>query len=229
MRIHYFQHIPFEGLGTIRKWAGSKKYPVTVTQFFQGDKPPAIEKIDWLIIMGGPMGVYDEKAYPWLVEEKKYIAEAIKHERKVLGICLGAQLIVSVLGAKVYPNHQKEIGWFPVNLTEEGKASKILSDFPEEFIAFHWHGDTFDLPKGSHQLVKSEACKNQAFSYENNVLAFQFHLEVERENVELLIKNCGSELHKAPFIQSSEQILDVKNGYENIRKKMFQILNQMEH
>jgi GMP synthase-like glutamine amidotransferase len=229
MRIQYFQHVPFEGLGTIRHWAESKNHTITVTRFFRGEKPPAIEEIDWLMIMGGSMGVYDEKEFPWLGEEKKYIIDAIRRGRKVLGICLGAQLIASALGAKVYPNHQKEIGWFPIGLTEKGKKSKIFAGLPEQFLAFHWHGDTFDLPEGSHRLAGSGACKNQAFIYENNVLALQFHLEVERENIELLIKNCDNELRKAPYIQSTEQMLEAKNAYDDIQKIMFQILNQMEH
>lgn len=174
------------------------------------------------------MGVYDEEEFPWLMEEKKYIAEAIEKGRKVLGICLGAQLIACALGAKVYPNEEKEIGWFPLYLTEEGKKCRFFEGLSERFTAFHWHGDTFDMPKGAQQLVKSEVCKNQAFTYGNNVLALQFHLEVERENIELLINNCGNELDNSPCIQKTEQMLGAENEYEDIQKIIFGILDLME-
>jgi GMP synthase (glutamine-hydrolysing) len=228
MIIHYFQHVPFEELGIIQKWAESRGHTVTVTKFFRSDKLPKIEEIDWLIVMGGPMGVYDEKIYPWLREEKHFIAHAIQQHKKVVGICLGAQLIASALSAKVYPNSQKEIGWYLVQLTSDGKKSKFFQNFPGHFTAFHWHGDTFDLPEGAQWLVESEACKHQAFSLENNVLGLQFHLEVARENVELLIINCGHELNHAPFIQAADQILSPNNYFEEMNKKMIQILDQFE-
>jgi GMP synthase-like glutamine amidotransferase len=228
MKIHYLQHVTFEGPGIILKWAESKGYSVTATRFFRGDDPPLMEDFDLLIIMGGPMGVYDEHKFPWLAEEKQFISETINKKRKVLGICLGAQLIASALGAKVYPNAQKEIGWFPVKLTEAGKSSGFFTGFQEIFSAFHWHGDTFDLPEGAHRLAESEACRNQAFAYGSNVLALQFHLEVERENIELLVKNCGSELHGAPFIQSADQMLMINYEFDQIRNNMLRILDRME-
>jgi GMP synthase (glutamine-hydrolysing) len=228
MRIHYFQHVPFEGLGIIQPWAELRGHTLNVTQFFRGDKPPKIEDIDWLIIMGGSMGVYDEKIHTWLGEEKKFIAQAIQQQRTVLGICLGAQLIASALGAKVYSNAEKEIGWYPIQLTADGKKSKFFQNFPGHFTAFHWHGDTFDLPKGARWLAESEACKHQAFSLSNNVLGLQFHLEVARENVVLLIKNCGHQLYNAPFIQAADQMLSQDNYFKEMDKKMIQILEQCE-
>jgi GMP synthase-like glutamine amidotransferase len=228
MRIHYFQHVPFEGLGTIQNWIESHGHSLSITQFFHDDTLPKIDDIDWLIIMGGPMGVYDESTFPWLVKEKEFISEAIRQNKKVLGICLGAQLIASALGAKVYPNVQKEIGWFPVNLTETGKKSPLFKSFPEQIEVFHWHGDTFFLPEGARCLAESEACKHQAFSFEKHVLGLQFHLEVERNNVELLVQNCGNELHKAPFIQSAESMLNTHHYFDGIRQSMYHVLDRLE-
>jgi GMP synthase - Glutamine amidotransferase domain len=228
MRIHYFQQAPFEDLGTIRQWIESHGHSLSVTQFFRNSTLPKIEDIDWLIVMGGPMGVYDENMFPWLVKEKEFISEVIRKNKKMLGICLGAQLIACTLGAKVYPNTRKEIGWFPVRLTPDGKSSSLFKNIPQHFTAFHWHGDTFDLPEGARWLAESEACKHQAFSFDKHVLGLQFHLEVERNNVELLVQNCGNELQKAPFIQSVESMLNANHYFGEIRQRMYHILDRLE-
>jgi GMP synthase-like glutamine amidotransferase len=164
--------------------------------------------------------------YSWLCEEKQFIAEAVRRKKKVLGICLGAQLLASSLGSHVYPNTQKEIGWFPVQLTPAGRMSRFFKIFPEQFEAFHWHGDTFDLPDGTDWLVESKACKHQAFSFGRHVLGLQFHLEVEQKNIELLIDNCGNELHNASFIQSAELMLQTTHTHKDIRTYMNSLLDQ---
>jgi GMP synthase (glutamine-hydrolysing) len=145
MRIHYLQHVPFEEPGFFKEWSEAKDYQFTGTKFFEDDTLPALDDIDWLIIMGGPMSIYDEIIYPWLTKEKAYVKAAIEKGKTVIGVCLGAQIIADVLGASVYKNNYKEIGWFPVKkiISEE---KNIFSDLPEEFLAFHWHGETFDLP-----------------------------------------------------------------------------------
>jgi GMP synthase-like glutamine amidotransferase len=227
MKIHFFQHVPFEGPGTIRQWAESRGHKVSTTRFFHGELPPDVDKIDWLIIMGGPMSANDENSCPWLRKEKHYISRAVKSELRVLGICLGAQLMASALGAKVFPNAQREIGWFPVKLTERGIGSAIFSGFPEQFTAFHWHGETFDLPEGAEQLAETTACKNQAFSC-SRALALQFHFEVEKQGVESLVRNCGDELKDSPYIQKADSILDAGAPYEEIKSRMFQLLDRME-
>jgi GMP synthase (glutamine-hydrolysing) len=227
LNIHYFQHVPFESLGSIQQWTESHRHSLSVTQFFHNSTLPKIEDIDWLIVMGGPMGVYDEDMFPWLIKEKEFILEAIRQDKKVLGICLGAQLIASSLGAKVYPNAQKEIGWFPVQLTAAGKATPIFQSFPGQFEVFHWHGDTFDLPEGAHWLIESDACKHQAFSFGKHVLGLQFHLEVRPDNIEMLIQNCGNELREAKYIQTAIQLRTAKKNFERIYHRMNQILDQI--
>ena len=174
------------------------------------------------------MGVYEENIYPWLSAEKKFIGQAINRGIKVLGICLGAQLIASVLGAKVYPNEHKEIGWFPINITKDGRTSALFTGIPSELIAFHWHGDTFDLPNGANHLAESVVCRNQAFRYKNHVLALQFHLDLKKRNVEELIKNCGNELITAPYIQSAEKMLEQNNQFITIENYMRQIMDNLE-
>lgn len=228
MKIHYFQHVPFEGLGTIQKWIGLKKHKVGVTRWYKDDPQPPVEEINWLIVMGGPMGVYDEDKFPWLKTEKNLILQAIERKCKILGVCLGAQLIASVLGAKVSRNPDKEIGWYDVRLTEEGKKSSIGGALPEQFAAFHWHGDTYELPAGAQRLAHSEACREQAFIYNERVLGLQFHLDVQRRNVEQLIHHCREDLREEAFIQKPAHMLARLDYFRNIRRQMFSVLDRFE-
>ena len=225
MKIHYFQHVPYEGLGNIEGWIRSKNYTLSATRFYDADPLPELDAIDWLIIMGGPMGVYEDKKYPWLTAEKSFIEASIKAGKKVLGICLGAQLIASALGAKIYPHIHKEIGWFPLRLTDEGIVSAVLKGFPAELLAFHWHGDTFSFPGGAERLAETTACRNQAFAFGNKVIGLQFHLDVTLESVEQLIENGAAQLVNAPHIQTPEQMLRPAVQFENIQKYMYKMLD----
>ncbi len=228
MRIHYFQHAPFEGLGSIRRWAESRKHSVSATRWYNDERLSSIEGIDWLIVMGGPMGVYDEDKFPWLNAEKEVIVQAIERKCKILGICLGAQLIASALGAKVGKNQDKEIGWHEVQLTEEGKSLKIFDGLPQQFAAFHWHGDTYELPVGARRLARSEACKEQAFLYRDCVLGLQFHLDVQLRNVEQLIHHCRADLEEGAYVQKPADMLARQDHFRNIQKKMFLLLDRFE-
>jgi len=213
MHIHYLQHVTFEDLAAIKTWVKSKKIQLSRTRLFAGESFPELNDIDGLVIVGGPMGVYDEDKYPWLSDEKKYIETAIKKGKKVLGICLGAQLIASVLGAKVYKNQHKEIGWFEVTLTKAGQKLKTFKSFPINFTAFHWHGDTFEIPSGAEHIAFSAACINQAFDFnQGQVLGLQFHLESTPKSISGLLQNCRAELVKARYIQPSEEILQNVNN-----------------
>ncbi len=213
MRIHYFQHVPYEPPAYIEKWAEKKGYSIKGTHFYKNDLFPDFSSFDLLVVMGGPMGVYDEDKYPFLRKEKVFIENAIRLNKKVLGICLGAQLIAEVLGARVYKNKEKEIGWFPTYLTPEGKKQTLFQDFPDEFMPLHWHGDTFEIPSGAVRTAYSDITPNQAFVYGTNVVALQFHLEVTPESLKGLIDNSKDELEeKGNYIQSPQQMLS-KNEY----------------
>lgn len=198
MHIHWLQHVPFEGLGCIEPWLATNRHEVTCTRFWSDDRLPPAGTVDGLIVMGGPMGVYDEAVYPWLSGEKEFIRQIISQNKPVLGICLGAQLISEVLGAKVWKNDQREIGFFPV--TGDGNL------FPTEFTAFHWHGDTFGIPAGAKHLASSRATENQAFIYQSNVLALQFHLETTEESLMSLYENGRDEITAGPFMQTLEEM-----------------------
>jgi GMP synthase-like glutamine amidotransferase len=211
MQAHLFQHVPFEGLGSIGPWLETRRAVVTATSFFEDAVLPEAENLDLLIVMGGPMSVNDEDLYPWLVAEKRFIAQVIRRGKAVLGVCLGAQLIAAALGARVYPNAEKEIGWFPVYSqpvpqTFPGEAVPSFR-FPEESLVFHWHGETFDLPTGAVHLARSRACSNQAFQYGRRIVGLQFHLEMTPQTVRALVDEGRDELVPARYIQSGVEIL----------------------
>ncbi|HOO71099.1 MAG TPA: type 1 glutamine amidotransferase [Spirochaetota bacterium] len=216
MKVHYLQHVPFEDPAIILSWAISNVHTLSATRFFSREALPPIDDFDLLIIMGGPMNVYDYDKYPWLREEKKFIEQAISSNKKVMGICLGAQLIADVLGAQVRKNREPEIGWFPVNLLDVAESKTLFKDIPETITAFHWHGDTFDIPQGAQRIAENEACENQTFIYGNNVIGFQFHLESTPQSIEKLIINCPDDLVKAKFVHSARRILEDSGEYAPI-------------
>jgi GMP synthase-like glutamine amidotransferase len=205
MRAHYFQHVPFEGLGSIGPWLKKSGFEITSTRFYESAKLPDLKTIDLLIVMGGPMSVNDEDQFPWLVAEKQFIWDAIAKSKPVLGICLGAQLIASALGAGVYPNKVKEIGWFPIQGIESNE--QFIFKFPESINVFHWHGETFDLPSGAILLAKSDTCEHQAFQVGKSVMALQFHLETTPQAAQDIVSHCSNELTTGPHIQTEKEIL----------------------
>ena len=228
MKIHYLQHVIFEDLANIKTWAKDNGHSVSRTKLYLNETLPGMDDFDWLIVMGGPMNIYQDIEYPWLVKEKQFIDEAIKSGKIVLGICLGAQLIADVLGGKVRKNDYKEIGWFPVAKTVEENKTIFSKSLPEEFIAFHWHGDTFDLPPGAIRIAESQCCKNQAFEYNGKVLGLQFHLESSEISIKRLIENCRDELTEGRYIHSEIEIL-LNAGYlKEIKQNMNKLLCHIE-
>jgi GMP synthase-like glutamine amidotransferase len=229
IRIHYLQHIPFENLASIAEWARQRGHQVSQTRLFQQDPFPKLDTVDWVIILGGSMSTRDEGEYSWLVEEKQFIRQAINQRKVVLGICLGAQLVAEVLGARVYPNTHKEIGWFPIEFTEAAHHSPLFSFLPRRMDVFHWHEDTFDLPPGTTHLAWSEGCRNQAFIYGEQVIGLQFHIEMTLENVKTLIAHCAEELEEsAPYIQQAEQITSRTHTFVQTNEAMYELLDRME-
>jgi GMP synthase-like glutamine amidotransferase len=203
MHAHILQHVPFENAGSIAGWLKKQKATTTYTRFFADESLPPTDDPDLVIIMGGPMSANDESTLPWLKAEKEFILNTIQRDVPMLGICLGAQLIAAALGARVYRNSRREIGWFPVySVPSEEDAFQ----FPEAFYAFHWHGETFDIPEGSIRLARSERCAHQAFQIGRHTLGLQFHLETTPENAQALIENCRDEMEKSPDVQTERQI-----------------------
>lgn len=179
-KVLVFQHVAWEILGSFHPLLKDAGFRIRYINF--GRDPhakPKVKEYDGLIVLGGPMGVYEHDKHPHLHTEVHCIRDAIEQGKPVLGICLGAQLIASALGAEVKPNGTKEIGWYDLSLTEAGKKDPVLGHLGDREKIFQWHGDTFGIPKGAEWLAKSDACTNQAFRYGEKVYGFQFHLEVD--------------------------------------------------
>lgn len=220
MRIHSLLHVAFEDIGSMAADLRTRGHSLSSTHWYRGDSAPALDSFDALIVMGGPMGIYDEALYPWLAAEKQLLKEAIAADKIVLGICLGAQLIADALGAKVTRNNHKEIGWLPLQIMAQAAdhpIAKILAKAPE---VFHWHGDTFALPAGAVWLARSEACAHQAFSYRDHVWGFQFHLETTPASAQALIAHCADDIDGSRYTQSAAQIMADKDKFVQINQAM---------
>jgi GMP synthase-like glutamine amidotransferase len=227
MRIHSLEHEPFEGLANIELWAKKKGHTISRTLLFNNEELPDMNEFDWLIIMGGSMNIYEEEKYPWLREEKNFIAEAIAGKKIVLGICLGSQLIADVLGGRVSKNEYKEIGWLPVSLTKVAGNSPVFSNLPRKFTAFQWHGDTFKIPPGAVRIAESEGCANQAFEY-GRVVGLQFHFEYSEKSINLMLKNCADEIVDGKYIQKPEEIVSRMENVREMNKLLELMLDNIE-
>lgn len=204
MRIRVFQHVPFEGAANIGEWAAEHGHDLDVTKLYEGQEPPSSGEFDLLVVMGGPMNIYEYDKHPWLKAEKKAIGKALESDRAMLGVCLGAQLIADVLGGPVTRNPYKEIGWYEVRTTEEAGEEPVFKHFPETFMAYHWHGDTFAVPPGAISVAETGPCPNQGFVYDRKVVGLQFHIETNFESMHALIENCADEIESGPYIQDAE-------------------------
>ena len=227
LKVHYFQHVPFEGLGSIEEWISLSGHSLTSTRFFESAVLPEISDIDWLIVMGGSMSVNDEKQYPWLATEKKFIRKAIDEGKTVLGICLGSQLVSAALDAKVYQNKEREIGWFDIELTCFAKSDKLFFDMGDRLKVFHWHGDTFDLPEEAVHLAFSKGCKNQTYSYKDKVLALQFHLEPTQNSLRQMIDAGRDDLKSGKYVQTEQELLKYDQLIESSREILFTLLTRL--
>ncbi|MGQ1948609.1 type 1 glutamine amidotransferase [Geofilum sp. OHC36d9] len=226
LRIHCIQHVPYEGPGAVLDWAEVNGAAVSYSHLYKGHALPDLQTLDMLLVMGGPMGIYDVKDFPWLPDEKIFIRQCIDHGKIVLGICLGAQLIADVLGARVFPNAQKEIGWFPIQLDDT--MQQILELNEASAVVFHWHGDTFDLPLGAIHLAKSEACQNQAFLFAEKVMGLQFHLETTPDSLRLMINNGLDELKTAgEFVDSETQMFNGVKYVHGNNLILFRVLDYL--
>ncbi|MFK7816698.1 MAG: type 1 glutamine amidotransferase [Gammaproteobacteria bacterium] len=219
MRIHYLKHAPFEGLGSMEDMFVARGCELSRTCMYEDQSLPSIHDIDALVVMGGPMGVGDDDEYPWLTLEKEFIESVIRLDVPVLGVCLGAQLIANVLGAKVSKNVNEEIGWFKVNQTKRLMGGRI-ERLPASFDAMHWHGDTFEIPEGADNFLSSEACANQGFVYGDSTLALQFHLEMLPSHVQAIYQECGKPEKKGVYIQDLEEMLAPADKFRQARNTL---------
>ncbi len=227
MRVHVFQHVPFEGPAEIGRWLERRGVTPTFTRLFAETALPPVETVDWLVVMGGPMSVNDEATLPWLGPEKAFIARAIQRGATVLGVCLGAQLIADVLGGKVTRNREREIGWFPVTHAAGAEKHPLGSCFPAQAEVFHWHGETFSLPAGAAHLLRSAACEHQAFAVGDRVLGLQFHLEMTAASARALVENAGDDLKPGPFVQDAAIMLAEPDRFGRANKILDRVLSAL--
>jgi len=218
MTVLIIKNISTEGPGTIEDFLEKEDIPFRIVELGSGEVPPPLEKFSTLVVLGGPMGVYEMDRYPHLMVESRTVREAINRDMKVLGICLGSQMIAHCLGADVYPGTEKEIGWHHIELTGDGLKDPFMrklathpgvGDFWRKFQVFHWHGDTFSLPPETILLAGSARYKHQAFRFGNKVYGFQFHIEVTRDMIRDWFKNTP-ELKK--MIAETDRIYEEYTG-----------------
>jgi GMP synthase-like glutamine amidotransferase len=238
VRIRYLQHVPYERVGWIEDWAQSRGHEIAGTMTYAEPSGPGAlpepEGFDLLVVMGGPMNVYDYDEYPWLPAEKELIGKAIFGGRMALGICLGAQLIADVLGGEVTKAPFEEIGWHPVKLTEAGRRLEVFAHFPDRFTTLQWHGDTFSIPPGAVHAASSEAVPNQAFALDGGrVIGLQFHLEETRETLSELVGVAGGGLPKSrdpsrgPWVSPRADLLAPGVPFDVCRDLLYGLLDRM--
>jgi len=220
-------HVPFEGPAIIGDWMGEKGHSLHYTRFYEGNALPDASDVDMLVIMGGPMDVFDFHVHPWMEDEIEWVKDFMGTGKPVLGICLGAQIIAAALGEEVYPGEHREIGWHNLQFFPALGDFKICSDLPTTRKVFHWHGDTFNIPEGATRIAGSQAFPNQGFIYANHVVALQFHLEVTPESVKELVDNCRNELVEGPYIQSEKEILSEQSSFKPNHQVLYHFLDYL--
>jgi GMP synthase (glutamine-hydrolysing) len=203
MKVLCLTHVDFEGPARIGDWARERGHRLDIVRADNQQQAVPVGDYGALIVMGGPMSVND--TYPWLVRELKLIEAAVRNNLRVLGICLGAQLIAKMYGARVYAGAHKEIGWWPVHAKKAPDEGCL--NLPGSFVPFHWHGETFDLPTGAEHLASSSAALHQAFLVGEQALGLQFHVEATPNSVRDITRACASELSDSPWVQTSSKIL----------------------
>ncbi len=218
-------HVPFEGPGVITEWIKENRHQLNYTRLYEKDPLPNPDSVDLLIIMGGNMNVFDYHIHPWMQDEIEWVTDFINTGKPVLGICLGAQIIASALRSEVYPGKEKEIGWHNIRFLPSLGDYKICKSLPATRKVFHWHGDTFQIPKGAIRIAESHLFPNQGFIYKGRVIALQFHLEVAPGNVKDLIENCRDELVPGPYIQTEQELLEKSRFTDENRQLLFSLLD----
>jgi GMP synthase (glutamine-hydrolysing) len=193
--VYVLQHIHCETPGIISECLDTKGFVTESIRTFEGEPiPQSMAHASGLIIMGGPMSVYDHARFPFLLDEQRLIEKALKDDKPVLGVCLGSQLLAAALGAEVKPGARKEIGWHPVTLTDSADDDALWKELPARFTAYHWHGDVYDLPQGAVSLASSELTDCQGFRYGANAYGFLFHMEVTEKIIQHMVKEFSGEL-----------------------------------
>ncbi|MDG9926593.1 MULTISPECIES: type 1 glutamine amidotransferase [unclassified Pseudomonas] len=227
MRIAILQHVAFEGPAQIGQWLDRRGLLARVHHLYAGDALPRPEDFDLLVIMGGPMSVHDETEYPWLAAEKRLLREALAAGKRVLGICLGGQLLAEALGGEVRVADTAEIGWHLIEQHAEARRSPLGRMLPQRLMAMHWHGETFSLPAGAIPLYHSAACALQGFVWEERAVALQCHLESSPASIEALIAACPEDLEHPGAVQDAATIQAGSAHCASLKASLFRLLDYL--
>ena len=208
MRWHCLQHHPDEGPGHAADWLAAQGHSLTFSRLFDEEMVfPALADFDGLLILGGPMSVFDEAKFPWLAAEKAFLADVLRAGKITLGICLGAQLLALALGGEVKPNPAPEIGFWTVRFSSRSLEHPLLRGWPEKALVLHWHHDQLIVPPGAMRVGMSAGCATQGFVWGEGIIGLQFHPEMTREMAERLIANEGHDAAEAQeFVETAAQI-----------------------
>lgn len=210
------KHVESEGPGTIETFFLKEGFNLQTINLYNGDRFPSdLTQVKAVVVMGGPMNVYEEEKYPFLKTEDLFIKRVLKEEIPFLGICLGSQLLAKASGAKVTKASKQEIGWFKVALTNTGKNDPIFKNIDEEFDVFQWHGDTFAIPPGAKHLVTCADCPNQALRVGSCAYGLQFHIEV----TDCIIKDWTHEHYMAPHGKLLRKAQDMLECYPKVKTR----------
>lgn len=208
--LQVLQHVDYEDPGYISGWAYARGHTLEFSRVWvPGELFPDPKSVDGLIVLGGPMSVHDEDAHPWLKGEKRFIANAMAAGVPLLGICLGAQLIADVLGARVTPSPAREVGWFPVTFDQNVRLTGMSRPLPKSVTVFHWHGETYELPHGATRIAHSEAVPEQGFIIGDTVVGVQFHLEATPLQLARFAPYLHDEDASLTYVQAPSKIMSV--------------------
>jgi GMP synthase (glutamine-hydrolysing) len=225
LRVHYLMHVDFETPGIIEKWASDRGHILAGTLTSANKDIPDAADIDFLIVLGGPQSPLRMDDDPYLRDEINLISAMIRQNKPVIGFCLGSQLIAEALGARTRKSPCKEVGGFPVQLTEDGRKDPIFKDFPPEFDVIHWHYDMPGIPDGATLLARSPGCPHQAFRFGDRIYGFQFHMEPTRESIKPLLENGVDDLAPGEYTQTPEKILSF--DFETMNRRMIHVLDSV--
>ena len=227
MRLLLLQHDPLDGPGSLTEWAAARGHTIFTCLICRGDPLPPVGSFDLLVSLGGPMGAYDEEKHPWLAAEKEYLRQAVAAGKKILGLCLGCQLLADALGGKAFRHSCKEFGWQPIEPTTAGGE---WFGAQGTFHAFQWHGDTYTLPPGAVQLARNEASEQQAFLMKgptgDQVLGLQFHLEWTERMAREALAEPGVAPPPSPSVQTPGEILADPTLFDSAKKRFFALLDR---
>ena len=225
MKILFVTHASFEQPGSIESWAKKHNHETQEVKPYNGEKLPAIDEYDMLVVMGGPQSPIEIDKSPYLKDEIDLIKQALKQKKRMVGVCLGAQLIAEALGAKTERSPNKEIGMYPVELLGDAAIDPVFSDFPAKFDVMHWHSDMPGIVDGINLLAKSEGCPRQIFRFGDRVYGFQCHFELTKELVEGMVKHCGSDMMAGKYVMTPDQLISL--NYSKINAQMDKVLDYL--